>query len=184
MNKVNPIHYYIHEYDFEYSELLQPHIESFIEIFDQYVKDKYLKTNNLILPNIPVIQALETNLHNLIITNYYAGPHAVDSRINLYIQDNTVNEKRLRFHNHMDSPGNLSLVFYMNIPEENGEISFKFFPYEEDFKIKPKLNKVYVFPSWVYHKPNKHEDNINRLCFNWIYPGNIRPIHKILGNLW
>lgn len=178
---MNPIHHYIHEYSFEYSNILEPYIEEFIKIFNENVLGKNLNFNNLILPRIPLIYSLENELGNLVKNNYYAGTNSVDSHMNVYVQDNSITTEK--YHNHMGTPGNLSLIFYMNIPKEGGEIEFMLDPYDS-FKLKPELDKVYIFPNWLYHKPTKHEDDINRLCFNWVYTGNIRPIHKITGNLW
>lgn len=175
------IHPYIHEYNFDYEDNLKPYISEFIKVYNTNIKNKITKTNNLILPRIPIINSLENNLVELVRNNYYAGYNTIDSYLNLYVQDNKVSTEN--YHNHMNSPGNLSLIFYMNIPKEGGEIEFMM-DHGENFRLKPQLHKVYVFPNWLYHKPTKHEDNIDRLCFNWIYTGNIRPIHKNLGYLW
>ena len=78
-------------------------------------------------------------------------------------------------------------VMYLDIPEEGGEIEFIHYPdngEDNAIKIKPQEDKVYLFPSWLYHRPLSHTSNISRLCINFGYVSDSRPILRNIGILW
>jgi len=183
MNFVKDIHYYIHEYDFKYHDYLSQYNN---ELIDYYYKinstPKEGKFDNVQVNNPPLEDFLIEKLTKLVINNYHAGEYTINMGLNIHVQDNNYKPSKL-YHNHVIIPGNICAVFYTNIPKEGGEIEFNIDPFEK-VRVKPEKNKIYLFPIWLYHRSIEHKDDINRICFNWTYTGNIRPIHKTLASRW
>lgn len=179
------INRFVHCYDFNYSYFLNNYIDELLDIYDKFPSkpndregfDFPLKINDINGFLIP-------KLNKLIEDNYYVGKRYKIGGINVYIQEpNQDKDNYSTIHNHAHHPGNMCGVFYLNIPQEGGEFHVSNPPLFDQY-IKPQLDKVYLFPVWLMHRGIPHKDNIKRICFNFWYAGNIRPIHKLNGNLW
>ena len=55
---------------------------------------------------------------------------------------------------------------------------------ELNFKIKPKKDVIYAFPSWLVHAPLPQTIETPRISLNWGYDSSNRPIHKLSGDRW
>jgi hypothetical protein len=78
-------------------------------------------------------------------------------------------------------------VMYLDLPRIGGEIEFIEYPDRGEnnpIKIKPQEDKIYLFPSWLYHRPLPHISPITRICINFGYVSNSRPILKNYGIRW
>ena len=180
---------YLHCYDFKYSYFLNGYKDIILDHFNNRVnsssKDvclderfdrelKFKPVNDYILPK----------LEQIVKKYYYAGENFAEGRLSVYVQPpNQSKEEESFYHNHIHVPGNICGVFYLNLPKQGGGFQVWNSPYL-DYVLKPQLDKVYLFPTWLMHRALPHKDNINRMCFNWIYNGNIKPIHKLTGIIW
>ena len=172
------IHPYLHEYDFPYHDYIK---EFKSEILEAYEVQKHQATSYDIEIHNPVLEKfLIEKLLKITHKNYIVGERRIECGIRAYIQNNEYYMSK--FHNHAAVPGNICCVFYIDIPKVGGELEFHFGEYK--VKIKPEKDKIYFFPIWAYHKPLPQEDEETRICFNWSYGGNIRPINLITSEPW
>ena len=183
---VNIIHPFIHEYDFPYHNYLK---EYKTEIINNYfsIKKKYPNvTDYPISLNHPLSILLEPKLNTLIKENYYINEPLSKFGFRTYIQNNQ--NFTSVYHNHL-SPSSISATFYLDPPKDGGEIKFLVgFDEKEnqsqEIFIKPKSDKVYVFPYWLFHSPTPQKDEEYRICFNWGYSSPQRPVHKMTLLPW
>ena len=183
MNIVRDRSYFIHEYNFNYEKMLKLHEDKIIESYNKLNEGKEQFEH---LPSYIEDFDLEEMLLNqfvgLVQENYYAGDFAINTGINVYIQDETFITPP-SFHNHVNIPGNICGILYLNPPKVGGEIEFSQEPNTRVF-IKPELNKIYLFPSWLYYRHTQQEDTTPRICLNFQYTSNLKPIHKVIASRW
>lgn len=188
---VTQIHPYILESDFNIPSILKDNVPSLIEGYksnqEKYYSEERKGYDTPIFNNEisnPIISQITEIILKEFITdyNFIMDTGALLGSLRLYIQDNKFYKSE--YHNHISSPGNICSVFYLNIPKEGGELSFSSSKFKEEIIIKPRENKIYFFPKWLDHKPLPQEDPTPRLCFNWDYPGNTRPIVKYTKANW
>lgn len=178
---------YVIEDDFPIEDLINKHKEYLIKTFEEnFEKIKKNGDYNFLLPNNSFTYNILSKFDEIVYNNFYITPtynnlylHSKEnnkekifysrSKIFLYVQDNKF--KSPIYHNHIHN-SYLSSVSYSNIPKQGGEIGFIIG--NQIIKIKPKPNKIYFFPSWLYHSPYPHKDNIKRICLNIDYESAIR----------
>tara|TARA_R110000803_G_C11826595_1_gene302693 strand:+ start:50 stop:625 length:576 start_codon:yes stop_codon:yes gene_type:complete len=190
---IKQIHSFIIESDFPTEELMEKHKDWIIETYKKEI-DKTIGLN-VFTPNnnitIPLIYEFERYVQNHFFTTptynnlfshsvHNTKDTVVYSRSKLFIYVQKGGYKEPTFHNHIHS-SYLSSVTYLNIPKEGGEIGFLLG--KDEVKIKPKRNKIYFFPSWLYHAPYPHKDNINRICLNIDFESNTR-VSPLSGEWW
>ena len=182
---VNIIHDYIHEYDFPYHDHLKKHKEEILHnYFTQKEQNKFLTDFNL--PNEHSLTSLLIpKLNKLVKKHYWTKKPLLNTGLRVYVQNNK--DSKSFYHNHPDSC-TITGVFYLDPPLEGGEILFLLNPDRDhphkEILVKPQKNKIYLFPSWLYHKPVPQKDINYRICFNWNYGSNIIPIHKLTSIQW
>tara|TARA_R110000796_G_scaffold235480_1_gene354471 strand:- start:66 stop:650 length:585 start_codon:yes stop_codon:yes gene_type:complete len=193
---VKQINTYLLEIDFPIENLLGSNKDW---IINQFYKDqdKSIDSLNVLTPNndltLPIIREFEeiVNQYFFNIPTYNnlflqlksneGNVEALYSRTKIYTYIQKNGYKEPVFHNHIHN-SYLTSVTYLNIPKVGGEIGF--FLGDHILKIKPKPNKIYFFPSWVYHAPYPHEDDIERICLNIDYESAIRISPKLGDNWW
>jgi hypothetical protein len=121
-----------------------------------------------------------------IVNNYYLVGEVFDPKtIGIYIQ--TPDSYRSMRHNHYNS-GMITSTLYIDPIEnidEGGGIEFYIGSESQDqWIIYPKKDNIYFFPSWLIHSPLPQTREKERICLNWGYDTNIRPIHKVTGDRW
>ena len=182
---VNIIHDYIHEYDFPYHDILKLWKEDLLNFYLHEKKDNPSLTDLYIPPDYPLVNLIEPKLNQIVEDNYLIGKPLINPSLRIYVQNNV---QHTSFYHHHLTPSTISGVFYIDPPKEGGEISFLLkFDNENKPKeliLKPEKNKLYLFPYWLYHKPQPQKDKEYRICFNWMYGSPIRPFHKITGISW
>ena len=93
----------------------------------------------------------------------------------VYIQDREYGH--IQMHNHVEPiPSTISATFYTDIPENGGD--FKFYMgsgFGELHQFKPEINKLYMFPGWLFHSQTPQEDEKPRICVNLDYCSTMRP---------
>lgn len=173
---------FIHSYDFEISEYIKPHLK---DIITQY-KNNISNSSTQGYANIPVFndevnETLTNKFLEIAKANYELSPSLdnIGKRAGYYIQNS--NQGSNDFHNHLDST--LTFVTYLALPKEGGEIQFTH-PPMGNITLKPELNRLYIFPGWMYHRPLPQKDFEWRISVNWGYICKERPIHKFTRSLW
>lgn len=174
------LHEFVHEYNFPYHDYLSTFKP---ELLDNYNKEKLNnpRTTDFRISNLQILNKINPKIDKIIKTHYWVGKKLIDLGLRVYIQNNKENTSIL--HTHSWNPGTLAAVFYVDPPKKGGELLFTDTTSFE-FKLHPQPNKLYVFPMWLFHKPLPQQDEKYRLCFNWAYGGNTRPVHKVTGKPW
>ena len=184
---VNIINDYIHEYDLDYANFFGRYKE---EIIEEYKINSNLQNPNNVdvnLKNNNILHFILPKLYKIVQENYDVGPPLVEYGIRMYKQNSQ--DFKSNLHSHVHIMHSISAVFYLDIPKEGGEIYFSYMGNEKfngfKLKVKPKINKVYLFPPWLPHTPLPHKDaDVTRLSFNWGYGSNIKPIHRGTRCVW
>lgn len=171
---------FVHEYDFPYHNILKQYKE---EILNQYfflIKNQKGNLTDFPLPfTHPLTTFLNPLLNKIVTDNFIIEKPIANHGFRIYIQNNQ--DFSSFYHSHKTT-SSISGVFYLDPPKEGGEITFLISPdnppNQRELIIKPKKDKVYFFPYWIFHKPLPQKDEEHRICFNWLYGSSIRPIHK------
>jgi hypothetical protein len=182
---MHPISTHIHEFDFSSSEFLRENKSHLLDLYKKVKSDPNHPHNDVALIDTYLNFEFNDRIKELIEKYYIVEPTKYDISFNLYVQNK---EKSVNYwHNHIHSPMTICGVMYLDVPKEGGEIQFMHYPdYGEKnpLIVKPKEDKIYIFPSWLYHKPMPQKSNIERICINFGYISNSRPIVKNWGILW
>lgn len=188
-NNFQRISPYLHVYDLKVSSFLQQwnnEIELYKasqlggnEISSQY----YEKTEAANFPNpfIEISNYLNPLLEKLVKNYYEVGDNILQNELNIYRQNNKSGQNV--FHNHVLAGGGIAATLYSSIPRFGGELEV-FLPPNEPISIKPELDKVYIFPNWLLHRPMRQDSESVRICFNWGYVSRISPIHLLSKDRW
>lgn len=183
--KYNHNYQYIHEYSFPSSNFLRNNKEYLIEIYNNHLNNPQRVSSDFNLLNTPLNDHFSQKIKDLIEEYYIVEPSPFDVIFNLYIQNDKFS--RNVFHNHAHSPMTICGVMYLDIPKEGGEIEFIHYPDfigKRSIRIKPQEDKIYLFPNWLYHRPLPHTSSITRVCINFGYITNSRPMLKNYGLKW
>tara|TARA_R110002012_G_scaffold269511_1_gene453622 strand:- start:162 stop:704 length:543 start_codon:yes stop_codon:yes gene_type:complete len=173
---------YLIEEDFECEEFLNNNYQNLIQY---YSKNKIEELNDIELIDTPINDFFDPKIKKLLHDTFIIDNHNWDMKYNVYVQDNTTT--KYNWHNHVHAPESICGVFYTKIPKEGGELQIMHPPHfkiDEPLTFKPQLNKIYLFPSWLYHKPTPQKDKEKRICINIGYASHSRPIVKNFGYIW
>jgi len=111
--------------------------------------------------------------------------------VTLYLQTEKISYNGWHLHSNptaMMNGTSLCTTFYLNIPENGGEISFQCAG--NIVKLKPEKNILYCFPSWLSHMPEAQQSEGTRICINtdfitpnklYVKPSNDQPTS---GSFW
>jgi hypothetical protein len=182
------IHDYIHECDFPSSQFLRENKDNLIRFYKDTINDpkiNVINTFDVNLNNTPLSSFFNKPIKNLIEEHYIVKSSPFDIVFNLYVQDNK--SSKGGFHNHIHTPMTICGVMYLDVPKEGGEIEFIHYPFNKEsnpIRVKPQEDKLYLFPSWLYHRPLPHTSNITRICINMGYISNSRPLLRNIGKTW
>ena len=166
----------IFECDFPQSILFKEYRDDIIINYAQNIGSQLQNkgSNNVLYENEEIFSILEKQYLDIISYYFEVPPLKKNLELWTYIQtrSNSIN----KFHNH-HLKSDISTTCYLGIPKEGGEL--RFYIEGKTLSIKPKLNKLYIFPSWLYHQPTPHKDNIVRICINVDFLFGTRPKVKI-----
>jgi len=176
----------LHEYDFPYHDYLLDHLDHIDQVYSEGKEANLsIERANVPYPHEEVWEFLNPKLNKIVQDNYYVSPYCDPNSFGIYRQDGNQDEV-YDAHNHVNSSTIIG-VFYINPPKpgEGGELVLHFHNnYNTVYYLQPKPNKLYLFPSWVYHHVNPQRTLTPRYSINWGYNSRLRPIHKITGDLW
>ena len=116
---------------------------------------------------------------------YYVDKQYRWDEMGVYIQDHTT--KVFEYHTHNNDMTVMVGTMYINPPEnrdEGGGLQLNFPVDFENLKIGVKKDWIYIFPSYILHRPTAQTTKTPRLCFNWTYQSRKKPIHKLSGDIW
>ena len=99
---------------------------------------------------------------------------------NIYVQTNKITANEC--HNHIHTGCTISTVCYIDLPKTGGKL--KFFFGKEEVVMNINIDKLYLFPSWLYHMPMPHDENITRVAINTDFVSEGRPRLKISEDQW
>lgn len=181
---VKIINNHLLEVDFEYSKIIDNWSNLIISEYKER-KKKIPDMSDFTFTNYELIDTLGPKLCKIVEDLFIISEPKWKSDFGIYVQTSTVTTNVL--HTHLHNAGTICGVFYYNIPKEGGEVLFKnddvLLTYEN--VVKPKLDKLYLFPVWMPHSPLPHKDvDVTRISFNWHYPSNQRGIYKENGVIW
>ena len=176
--KTVAINDYLYEVEFPYVSKMQSHKDVIVK---QHYKDieeanghGFLNTK---YHHKGLLENLKKVFYQILHHHFDLSPPLKEFEINSYIQ--TKDKFASVWHNHIHA-SSLAATFYLEIPKEGGEIEFCDHRYGGNTILKPKLNKLYIFPSWMYHRPLPHYDEgITRICINLDYSCLERPKPKL-----
>lgn len=181
MEFVNGFEYLIEE-NIDSENFLSNNYQNMIDYYIKFKKEKFFDVG---LENTPIPQFFSPKIKKIINDLFIIDNSNIDIIYNMYAQDNS-NLKQV-YHNHIHHPVSICGVFYTNLPKKGGEFNIihpPFFTQEKPFSFKPQINKIYFFPSWLYHCPSPQEDKEKRICINIAYTSHTKPIVKNYEIVW
>ena len=170
---------------FVVDEINQQHKQAMIDkfIYDRIDRKGQLKGN----PDRPVYNTsyddpeyksiICNKFINLIKDNFDNLDHQINEVMPwIYVQNNI--HYKSEWHNH-DRTSTINAVFYIDPPKDGGELCISYPPVLGNVvMVKPEVNKIYIFPYWLYHKPMPQKDSHWRISVNLEYHCSPRPIIK------
>lgn len=180
---VNIINDYIHEYDFPVHNLFMESKEELVSIFWDKIGE-YDSGNiplDYVFSNSGIINLVKSMFVRILQDNYdiEENDDIFNRPLGMYVQNH---ENYLPvYHNHVNV-ATVNSTFYIDPPENGGEISF--LVGAETINVQPLPNKIYVFPSWLYHAPLPQKSPIERVCINMGYYSKSRAVHKNSKVAW
>jgi len=169
---------YLYEVDFPYVSKMQHDKEKIIKSFWEKIGDANEKgSHNIQYFDDKLQKNLKKIFYQILHHHFVLSPPLNPFLIHCYVQ--TKDEYASVWHNHIHA-SSLAATFYLEIPKEGGEIEFCDHRYGGNTILKPKLNKLYIFPSWMFHRPLPHYDeDVVRVCVNLDYDCLERPKPKL-----
>ena len=162
---MNYINEYLLEVDFPYHERI-------IEYKDDMLNQYYNEINeanqeggfNIKYKNENLRKNVGNAFIRIVQEHFIVSPNI--NEIDMFLYVSTKDNFSSIWHNHALS-STISATFYLEINQVGGGLEFS------DFKpntiLYPKKNKLYLFPSWMYHRPLPPKDNKTRICINMEY---------------
>jgi hypothetical protein len=173
---------YIHQYDFPTSKFLIPWKD---RIEKHFFENVHPETGVYNVPNAfdEIEEYIQPRLRSLV-EHYYSldSPYGTP-RLAYYGQTDRWNMQE--FHNHVTEGESLVATLYLHDLKESegGHLEFTNPPYQ-NIRVHPPIDKVLVFPSWLYHRPTAQTSEKLRICINWAHYSGKKPVHKITGDRW
>lgn len=165
--KTKLLTHYLWEIDFPIQEKLMPYKQKIIDLyFKEINKVKTQGFLNVEFKNEFIRNKIQKIYYNILLDHFYLTEPLKDLKLFIYAQDNKRFESEWHSHYHCST---IASTFYLQLPKNGGGIEFADYNLGKNTIIKPQLNKLYVFPSWMYHRPLPQFDDTIRICFNIDY---------------
>ena len=92
------------------------------------------------------------------------------------------NKKSINLWHHHIKTSTINGVFYLDPPENDGAIAFRYGGRE--YELFPKEGHIFLFPYWLEHTPLPQQVDKWRVCVNLEYKCMMRPTVKSTEVLW
>lgn len=177
------VHKYVHSYHVEglHDRLSKYKSELTKEFLEKYKELAVLGINN-VTTRIKEFEDEFAPLLYHIVNKYYLVDEAYNHiSFGTYIQDK---DRQMNYFHHHWEQTTMSSTMYIDPlkSDEGGGLQFRIG--EEIINVLPEKDYIYFFPSWLQHRPAPQTVKSPRICMNWGYNCNLRPIHKISGDRW
>ena len=172
---------YLLEFDFPVEDLLQKHKKEILRQFlirrtqgewSKNIKDVSECTPTLFRPlydNSEFNRIITKLWLDIIDKNFIVSELTSPITMWSYVQNRDY--QSCEVHNHITSNPKSSIIgtFYTDVPSQGGDFKYYLGGPGEFHTIKPEINKIYVFPSWLYHTPTPMNDMKSRICMSVEY---------------
>lgn len=167
--------------DFKIDHINKLFKEEMLAVFSQemFLSQEKKRVFNVEYKSRSYLSKITKMFENAISDNFYVSPSVGRPTTYIYCQSKNCNASA--WHNHV-STSTITSVFYANTVEKGGELQFNY--NGEIHNVKPEVNKLYMFPSWLMHRPLAHEDDTWRISVNLEYLTYNRAIRKDLNIIW
>jgi len=164
---------------FVVDEINQQHKQAMIDKFihDRIENNQTFRGNNTSYDDPEYTSIISNKFLNLIKDNFdNLGDQINEVELWIYVQNNI--HHRTGWHNHATT-STINAVYYIDPPKDGGEIQF-FYPRgdEKELTVKPEVDKIYIWPYWLYHRVLPQKDSSWRISVNLEYYCKTRPIIK------
>ena len=167
--------------DFEVNDLNQLHKSRMIE---KFIKDRIETKDTSQGYNTEYYDVAYTSIISKKFLDIVHEEFNVSEKLNpiqtwIYVQNNKHSNNV--WHNHVNT-SSINAVYYIDPPAEFGGLEMSLDG--RKFTIEPEVNKLYLFPYWMDHRPLPQESNNWRISVNIEYLCFQRPIYKKTDTLW
>tara|TARA_B100000073_G_scaffold347585_2_gene362407 strand:- start:157 stop:738 length:582 start_codon:yes stop_codon:yes gene_type:complete len=174
---------YVLEEDFMVDDLIQKHKDSILsEFYNEKLFGSNDNSNNIKYLNKEFNKKISDMFIDVIKKNFSITNPTNEIEPFIYIQDKDYGHYQM--HNHIaPTPSVISATCYTDIPEKGG--NFRLYlgsDFGESPEFKPEINKLYMFPGWLYHSPTPQKSEKPRICINLDYCSMMKP--KIKDKEW
>lgn len=170
------------ECEFETEDFFKQHSKKIIDCYNKNIsKAEEINVYSVHYP--PAVEELKDKFTKAMNDIFYSdSKKSYELECYAYIQ--TCKKYRSVMHCHALNKDNPKIcsTFYSNMPEEGGEFCFL---YEgEEVCIKPRVNTLYIFSSFLNHKPMPHKGEETRICINTDFFTTNKSIFKEFDHYW
>ena len=156
--------------DFEEGDLLIPYIDEVVSHY--FTKIDYSKGFNVKYLNPLIRGTIIPRIHEIVETNF--DTEVIDNPYGFYLYVQNNQHYKSVFHNHrLCKPGttdsSITTTFYLQLPKQGGGFEICTTPgnMEHNKQFDLQESTLYIFPSWLYHRPMPQQDSEYRICFNY-----------------
>ena len=160
--------FFVHEKSLEYKD----------DMIQNFIENKCSNGYNVQYKNIKYQKYIEEKFIDVIYSLFDVSEQLKEIEIWTYIQDNLKSSDY--WHNHLVT-STVNSVYYIDPPNKGGELEIHFI---EKIRVPVKKDTLYLFPSWMEHRPLPQEDEKIRISVNLEYMCRSRPIMNIGNVMW
>ena len=167
--------------DFNFEKLNAAHKSSMIKKFKKDKLSSELTTGgyNTEYDDEAYRRTIEKAFLNIIEDTFRVSDSFVPVKTWIYVQ----NKERFNsvWHTHVNT-SSVNAVFYIDPPKKGGGLNLRL--NGKEVVIYPAVNKLYMFPYWMEHRPLPQDDDDWRISVNIEYFCAQRPVVKETGTIW
>ena len=170
------------ECEIDTEDFFKEHEESIIECYNKFI-GKAEESNIYSVYYPPAVDELKNKFQKIMNDIFYTDSKE-GYKLESFIYIQTEEKYRSVLHSHALNASNPKIcsTLYNNVPEEGGEFCFL---YEgEEVSIKPRSNTLYIFNSFLYHKPMPHKGKETRICINTDFFTDSKSLFKEFDHYW
>ena len=180
-NYIHIMNNYIMSVPFEVDHINQAYKGDMVKKFihDKIKKNSEESGYNTLFDDSVYTNTIKNKFLKIIDDKFWISNPLSEIKTWIYVQNNEYYNSV--WHNHVKT-STINAVYYINPPEVGGELELMM--NGQIFKIKPKINYLYLFPYWMDHRPVVQESPDWRISVNIEYLCEQRAKVKETGILW